>query len=102
VPTNASSYSTSQVPSQEVAAAQLRAWETGRDVVQAAPTGYSALIDHEGRVLARSVLGRQQVITGTLALRDGRTVFERVGDLPFLVLAILALAASSWLARDPG
>ena len=37
VPTNASSYRTRQVPAQEVAAARLRALETGRAVVQAAP-----------------------------------------------------------------
>ena len=39
VPTNTSSYSTSQVPSQEMAAAVVQAVETGRDLVQAAPTG---------------------------------------------------------------
>lgn len=102
VPTNAASYSTSQVPTQEVAAAQLQAWETGRDVLQAAPTGYSALIDHDGRVLKRSTLGRQQVVAGTLTLRQGRTLFVRLGDLPVLVLAVVALAGAAWLAQHPG
>ncbi len=101
VPTNASSYRTSQVPSQEVAAAQLRAWETGRDTVQAAPTGYSALIDHDGRVLARSTLGRQQAISGVLTLRHGRTLFVRLGDLPVLVLALLGLVAAIRLGPRP-
>ena len=99
VPTNASSYSTTQVPAQEVAAAQLRAWETGRDVIQAAPTGYSALIDHDGRVLARSTLGRRQVVPGTVTMRDGRTWFVRLGDTPFLVLALVALLAAVGLVR---
>ncbi len=98
VPTNASSYRSSQVPSQEVAAARLRAWETGRDTIQAAPTGYSALIDHNGRVLARSVLGRPQLVAGRLTLRHGRTVFMRLGDLPVAALAALALIAASRLA----
>jgi apolipoprotein N-acyltransferase len=102
VPTNASSYRTSQVPSQEVAAAQLRAWETGRDTVQAAPTGYTALIDHDGRVLARSPLGRRQVITGRLTLRHGRTLFVRLGDIPALVLALLGLVAPIRRAPGPG
>jgi apolipoprotein N-acyltransferase len=101
VPTNASSYRTSQVPSQEVAAAQLRAWETGRDTVQAAPTGYSALIDHDGRVLARSTLGRPQAISGVLTLRHGQTLFVRLGDLPVLVLALLGLIAAIRLAPRP-
>ena len=37
VPTNTSSYSTSQVPTQEIAAAVVQAVQTGRDLVQAAP-----------------------------------------------------------------
>ena len=49
VPTNTSSYSTSQVPAQEIAAAVVQAVQTGRDLVQAAPTGYSAVVDQPGR-----------------------------------------------------
>ena len=56
-PTNTSSYLTSQVPTQEIAAARIQAIAEGRDVVQAAPTGFSAVIDHRGRVLARIDLG---------------------------------------------
>ena len=55
-PTNTSSYLTSQVPTQEIAAARLQAVAEGRDVVQAAPTGFSAVIDHRGRVEVRSKL----------------------------------------------
>jgi hypothetical protein len=102
VPTNASSYRTSQVPTQEVAAAQLRAWETGRDTVQAAPTGFSALIDHDGRVLARSTLGRSETLTGVLSLRNGQTWFVRYGDIWVLVLALLALVAPSGWPGRPG
>ena len=43
MPTNASSFGTGQVPAQELAAARLRALETGRTVLQAAPTGYTAV-----------------------------------------------------------
>ena len=97
VPTNTSSYSTAQVPTQEVAAARLQALSEGRDLVQSAPTGFSALVDHDGRVLERSDLGGRALVVGTLALRQGRTVYERVGDLPVLALAGLAVAGG-WLA----
>jgi len=75
-------------------AAQLRAWETGRDTVQSAPTGYGALIDHDGRVLARTTLGAQQVIVGRVEQRSGRTVFLRVGDIPLLLLCVIGLLAA--------
>jgi apolipoprotein N-acyltransferase len=93
VPTNTSSYSTSQVPSQEIAAAIVQAVETGRDLVQAAPTGFSAVVNQRGVVLQRSALGRRQVLFATVALRRGFTPYDHWGDLPVLVLAALALVA---------
>lgn len=96
VPTNAASFKTSQVPTTEVAAAQLRAIESGRDLAQAAPTGYGALIDNHGEVHARTVLGRREVLHGVIHERTGRTVYTRVGDWPVIALALAALAAA-WL-----
>lgn len=95
VPTNAASFTTSQVPTQEVAAAQLRAWETGRWVLQAAPTGYSAVIDERGRVLARSTLGERELLPAEIDRRTGHTVYTRVGDLPVLLAAAAVLLLSS-------
>ncbi len=96
-PTNTSSYLTSQVPTQEIAAARIQAIEEGRDVVQAAPTGYSAVIDHRGRVVVRSVLGGRAVIVRDVELRRGQTIYERFGDLPVLVASGL-LVAAGWLS----
>jgi apolipoprotein N-acyltransferase len=110
VPTNAASYGTSQVPDQEVAAARLRAWEAGRDLVQAAPTGFSAFVSPDGKVTQRTDLGAQQVITATVALRTGTTPYMATGDQPWLLLAVAcfagpavaALAASRSGRRRPG
>jgi apolipoprotein N-acyltransferase len=92
VPTNTSSYSTSQVPAQEVAAARIQAVQTGRDLVQASPTGYSAVVTQRGVVLARSTLGRRQVLTAAVALRRGFTPYDHWGDLPVLLCALGAVA----------
>lgn len=101
VPTNASSYTTDQVPSMEVAAARLRAIGTGRDVAQSAPTGYSALVDHRGRVLARSPLGSPAVEQAVLVLRRGSTPFD-VGGLWPPRLAVLAALAAAWALAAGG
>ena len=98
VPTNTSSYSTSQVPSQEIAAAKIQAVETGRDLVQAAPTGFSAVVTQRGSVVERSVLGARQVLTATVALRRGMTPYDHWGDLPVVLLAVVAVAAG-WLRQ---
>jgi apolipoprotein N-acyltransferase len=97
VPTNTASYSTSQVPTQEIAASRLQAIAEGRDLVQASPTGFSALVDHRGHVLARTSLGLRQVLLGDVGLRTGATVYERLGDLPVLLLSGLLLIVG-WLA----
>jgi len=91
VPTNTSSYVAAQVPTQEVAADVIQAVETGRDLVQAAPTGYSTVVSARGAVRQRSVLGRRQVLSATVALRRGFTPYDHWGDLPVLVLAAGAL-----------
>jgi apolipoprotein N-acyltransferase len=93
VPTNTSSYATSQVPAQEVAAAVVQAVETGRDLVQAAPTGFSVVVTNRGVVVGRSTLGRRQVLFATVALRRGLTPYDHWGDLPVLALSALALGA---------
>ena len=99
VPTNTNSYANSQMPSQEIAASRLRAIEEGRDLVQAAPTGYSAIIDNQGKVMQQSALSRRTVLIGNVALRDGHTIYERFGDLPILVVSILSLVLA-WIPLE--
>jgi apolipoprotein N-acyltransferase len=99
VPTNTSSYATAQVPTQEIAASEVQAVQQGRDLLQAAPTGYSAAVTNRGVLVRRSVLGAQQVVFATLARRDGTTLYVRFGDTPVLALSVVALLAG-WLVAD--
>jgi apolipoprotein N-acyltransferase len=98
VPTNTSSYSSEQMPSQEVAADRVQAVEEGRDLVQAAPTGYSTFVTNRGVVRQRSRLSARQVLVASVPLRRGATLYERFGDLPTLVLASFSLLAGLALA----
>jgi apolipoprotein N-acyltransferase len=98
VPTNTSSYATAQVPTQEIAASTVQAVQQGRDLLQAAPTGYSAAITNRGTLLDRSVLGAPQIVPATLSRRAGWTVYVRYGDLPPLALAGVALLGAWALA----
>ena len=97
IPTNASSYVTTQVPTQQVAAAQLRALETKRWVVQVAPTGRSAIVNPKGQVIRRSVLSAAEVLVAKIGMRTGFTPYVRFNDLPILLLGCLVLAAC-WIA----
>ena len=98
VPTNTSSYATGQIPTQEIAASRVQAVQQGRDLLQAAPTGFSAWITHRGALVARSTLGVRQIVPAVLQRRTGRTLYVRFGDAPVLLASIVALAAGWWLA----
>ncbi len=98
-PTNGASYTGTIVQSQQVASSQLRAIENGRWVVQAAPTGFTAIVDADGTVLQRTAVSEQHVLFDTIELRDGRTWYTNLGDGPFIVALIVLLAASVWFSR---
>ena len=100
-PTNASSYPTAQMPALEVAAARMRAIETGRAVVQAAPTGFSGFIDPDGTVRETSDLSAQDVLQARVERRTGLTPYTRMGDGPLVVGALLALALA-WVLTVAG
>jgi apolipoprotein N-acyltransferase len=96
VPTNTSSYANDQAPAQEIAASRLQALAEGRYVLQAAPTGYSAVVNNDGDVLRRTPLSDEAIITASVPLLDGATWYEREGDLPILAAAA-ALVVCGWL-----
>jgi apolipoprotein N-acyltransferase len=95
-PTNGSSYWLTQVQSQQVASSRLRAMETGRWVLQGAPTGFSAIVTPDGDVVDRTGVSEREVLHGTIGVRTGQTIATRVGDRPMLLLS-LGLIAGAWL-----
>ncbi|MCY3926613.1 MAG: apolipoprotein N-acyltransferase, partial [bacterium] len=98
-PTNGASYWLTIVQTQQVASSQLRAIETGRWVVQAAPTGFSAFVSPDGEVVARTGVSERAVLTAEITTRDGRTWAMRAGPWPLLALAAAAVTAAAAAAR---
>ena len=83
-------------PPQHLAQARLRAIEEGLPVVRSTPTGISAVIDADGRLIAALPLGKAGFLTERLPPPHAPTLFARYGNaLPLalaLLLAILAVA----------
>jgi len=81
-------------PPQHLAQARLRAVEEGLPVVRATPTGISAVIDAEGRLLAALPMDKPGFIATRLPAAKRPTLFSRFGNAIPLSLALLfALAA---------
>jgi len=98
-PTNGSSYWLTIVQSQQIASSRLRAMETGRYVLQAAPTGFSAIVTPNGDVIDRSGVSEQKIIQGTVELREGITWAVRWGRAPMVLAALLGFALAVGMTR---
>lgn len=88
-PTNGSSYTWSILQTQQLASSRLRAREQGRWLVQAAPTGFSSFVDPDGSVHDRTDIGEPAVIERTIDVREGRTVYSRLGNRVYIIALVL-------------
>ncbi len=98
--TNDSWFGNSAGPRQHLAAARMRSVEEGLPMLRAANTGISAVIDAQGRVLARLGLGRRGVLVAPVPGRLERTPFSRMGLAAPLLLALLTVGMGSGLTRQ--
>jgi len=84
-------------PWQHLNIASYRAIEQGLPIVRATPTGVSAVIDAQGRIMPGKVLGLggYGIIDARLPSPAAPTLYGRLGDGPFA--GLLALSAAAWL-----
>ena len=71
----------------------LRAVEQRRVLVRASTSGPSAIVDPYGRVLARSDPFSQATVVGPVWARSDRSLYQRLGDAPWVVAMLAVLAA---------
>ena len=90
-PTNGSSYTGTILQSQQLATNSLRARETGRWTLQAATTGFSAVITPQGKITQRVGIGGAETIIADVPLTSGRTIYSRLGDRIFILLLVVSL-----------
>jgi apolipoprotein N-acyltransferase len=87
-------------PPQFLAQARLRAIEEGLPVVRATPTGISAVIDADGRIVESLPMGKAGRIDARLPVAKAPTLFARYGNiLPLGFAALLIVFALLPLAR---
>ncbi|MEZ5260990.1 MAG: apolipoprotein N-acyltransferase [Acidimicrobiales bacterium] len=98
-PTNGSSYWLTIVQSQQVASSRLRALETGRWVLQTAPTGFTAVVGPDGTVHQRTGVSEAAVLQQEITRRQGLTWSVRFGPWPALAVAGLLLLGAHLAAR---
>lgn len=93
-------YGDSFAPHQHVQISQMRALETGRDLMRVTTNGVSALINFKGEITAHSPQFKAHVVTGFVQPRTGATPYVRWGNYPVLFLIIFALTGSFLIYRS--
>jgi apolipoprotein N-acyltransferase len=86
-------------PLQHLQIARMRALENGRYVLRGTNNGVSAIIDHRGRVVARSEQFVETVLTGKAQVMLGHTPFTSFGSTPLLASLLVLLVLMSALYR---
>lgn len=81
-------------PHQRLDMAKMRALENGRPMVRAGNSGISAVIDHSGRVTARTPQFVQDVLLADVQPTRGSTFFTRFGSWPVIVLCTVIVLIS--------
>ncbi len=92
-------YGDSFAPHQHVQISQMRALETGRDLMRVTTNGISALINYKGEVLSHSPQFKAYVVTGYVQPRKGATPYVLWGNTPVLFIIFTALAVCIVYAR---
>jgi apolipoprotein N-acyltransferase len=79
VQTNSATFGMSAESAQQLSITRVRAIEHGRNIVSVSTTGYSAVIDHTGKVLQKTSMGTAESIRTDVELMEGKTPRDKFG-----------------------
>lgn len=100
--TNDAWFGDTSEPWEHLALAQLRAVEHRRFLVRGTNSGVSAVVDPVGRVLAHTGTFKEDVISAEIHWLHAHTVYERIGDWPWLLASVALLAGAFKGRRQQG
>ena len=86
--TNLAWFGDSQAAEQQLRLAQLRSKETGIPTLRATNTGITAIINHQGQIVAQLPEFQQSMLKNHVQPYSGITPFVTWGNIPILLLSI--------------
>ena len=91
VQTNSATFGDSAESAQQLQITRIRAIEHSRNVLSVSTTGYSAIIDYNGKVLQKSNMGTAQHLYATVGLITSTSPRDRYGDWTLVITLIWLL-----------
>jgi apolipoprotein N-acyltransferase len=101
VQTNSATFGNSAQSAQQLQITRIRAIEHSRNVLSVSTTGYSAVIDYNGKVLQKSEMGTAQHLYASVGLISSTSPRDRYGDwaLVMTLLWLLLVARRTYVYR---
>jgi apolipoprotein N-acyltransferase len=101
VQTNSATFGMSAESAQQLSITRIRAIEHGRNIVSVSTTGYSAVIDYQGKVLKKTSMGTPDTIRAEVDLLQGQTPRDKAGDWALVgtLFMLLAIARRAYALR---
>ena len=101
VQTNSATFGMSAESAQQLSITRVRAIEHGRNIVSVSTTGYSAVINHQGKVLQQTSMGTADTIRAEVELLRGQTPRDRAGDWALIgtLFVLLVVARRAYVLR---
>jgi len=101
VQTNSATFGNSAQSAQQLQITRIRAIEHSRNVLSVSTTGYSAVIDYNGKVLQKSQMGTAQHLYASVGLISSTSPRDRYGDwaLVITLLWLLLVARRTYVYR---
>jgi len=91
VQTNSATFGDSAQSAQQLQITRIRAIEHSRNILSVSTTGYSAVIDYNGKVLQKSDLGTAQHLYADIGMISCRSPRDRYGDWALVITLIWLL-----------
>jgi len=80
VQTNSATFGTSAESAQQLSISRIRAIEHSRNILSVSTTGYSAVIDYNGRVIQKTSMATAEHLHATVELINQQSLRDRVGN----------------------
>jgi apolipoprotein N-acyltransferase len=101
VQTNSATFGLSAESAQQLSITRIRAIEHGRNIVSVSTTGYSAVIDYQGKILRKTSMGQPNTIRAEVDLLQGQTPRDKAGDWALVgtLFMLLVIVRRAYVVR---
>lgn len=101
IQTNSATFGRSPESAQQLSISRIRAIEHARNIISVSTTGYSAIINYQGKILQKTSMGTAEHLSATVGLINSQSTRDRLGDWAgvFSLMWLLVVSRRAYVLR---